>query len=612
MPTRPGGHAATFAKVIVLPALTFLLVPLLTVGFCWYGQHRIDGMILGGITRSIDADPKLDAPRRAETRAFFEAHPASRVCAEQDPALARYRAAVCKPWGETWQFTQALRLGWLSALVGGLAFLAIGALGLLAYLSRRAQHWTFMLGWRLLVATTVAETLVQGVLLVWLSYWGTALLLERYFPKLILVAAVLAGVAALAIVRALLREVPLPAPLEAERLKPADAPALWSRVKDLAARLGTRPPLVIAAGIDDNFFVTESPMPLTDGTPGASRLLYVSLPLLRTLSAAEADAVLGHELAHFKGGDTAASARLWPALVRYDAYAATLAEGGLTRPAFCVLRLYRAVFELALKREQRRRELAADAEAARLTSPDDLGRSLLKISGYSDFRAHTERALFEQREAHRGELSLSGRIAEGLPAYAASQAFQAQVAALRVPHPFDSHPPLQDRLAHVAAAVQVGDAGRLLQAPPADSWADAILTASAIEGRLWAAYEARFKTSHEESLAWRYLPATDEERALVLRFFPDLAFPLKGGGTIQLTHRALTAADGQVAPLSAIAQARIVNGTFTSALVLELAAGEGRARTLKVKLRPLGAQQARFKAAFAHYWKRDQVARRSR
>ena len=603
------GHVISFARALVLPALTFFLVPVLSLAFGAYGQRKIDGFILESINRSISADTERDEAQHAEDRAFFSAHPASTVCGDTDPALARYREAVCKLWGDTWQFSTALRVAWASIGLGLIAFLALAVLGVVAYVQPRAQYWGFMVGWRLLAFLTALVTVAQGALLVWLSYWVTALLFERYYPKLILIAAALAGLAVVAIVRALFRAGAPPGPLEAEPVRREDAPTLWDRIGELATRLGTLPPRVIAAGIDDNFFVTESPLSLASGSPGEGRLLYVSLPLLRTLSMSEADAVLGHELAHFKGGDTAASARLAPALVRFDAYLDTLVEGGLTVFAAMVMRLFRAVFELALSRERRRRELQADAVAARVTSPDDLGRALLKLTGYSDFRSHTERELFEHRAVHLGELGLKARIDAGLAAHAASPAFVQHVAALCVPHPFDSHPPLEERLASLEASVGVADARALLQGPPAESWIDAMRTATDIEARLWGAYEERFKANHELSLAWRYLPANDEERAIVEKHFPPLSFPVKSGGAVTLSYLTLTNADGAVAQLGDVREAKVANGTFTNELVLKVADASGKTRAFTVKLGPLGARKEEFKQAFAHYWKRAQVVR---
>jgi Zn-dependent protease with chaperone function len=411
-------------------------------------------------------------------------------------------------------------------------------------------------------------------------------------------------------VRALFRRVPPRLPVEAELLAPADAPSLWQRVKELAARLNTEPPRAIVAGIDDNFFVTEQGLALAGGQSVEGRVLYLSLPLLRQLAPGEADAVFSHELAHFQGGDTEASAKLSPALVRYAQYEDSLVNGGLTLPAAFVMRLYRAVFELALKKEQRRRELRADAEAARLTSPDDVARSLLKVTGYSAFRTETERQLFEHRETHTQDLGLQARIDAGLKAHVASQGFLEVVKTLRTPHPFDSHPLLAERFANVKTSLRVEDAPRAFDERPAKTWADEVLTGAAIEQRLWAAYEARFKQNHELSLAFRYLPATDAERALVLRYFPDVRFPAKDGEVV-VTHVGVTLPSGERFAFRDVEGAQVEDGTFSKLLVVtHREAGGGKAKT-KVNLGHLKPRADEFQQAFADYWQRDQVARQA-
>ncbi|HET9552152.1 MAG TPA: M48 family metallopeptidase [Anaeromyxobacteraceae bacterium] len=600
-----------FLKVLVLPALTFLLVPLLTVGFARYGAARLDGEILEAVEGQIARSQKVPEAAKPELVATYRAHPPSAACDDPDPELAGWRDAVCDTWGDVWQFRWAARLGLAAALLGLATFAAIGLLGLVAWRRPRAQYWSFMVGWRGLVAVTAVETALQGVLLVWLSYWVTALLLERYYVKLIVIAGVLAALGVGAIVMGLFRKPAPPEPLEAELLAEADAPGLWRRVRELAGRLGAAPPRAIAAGIDDNFFVTEASTPLAGGATAEGRLLYVSLPLLRTLEPREADAILAHELAHFHGGDTAASARLAPALVRYHAYWAALAEGGLTLPASLVMRLYRSVFELALAREQRRREEVADATAARLTAPDDVARALVKVTGYSSFRARTERSLFEARSVHQGSLGLRARIDDGLPAHAASQGFLEELRRQPMPHPFDTHPPLPDRIAVVGGSVRPEDAASLLQARPARTWADEVLTGAAVEERLWSAYEARFQAGHQESLAWRFLPATDEERAHVLRYFPDVEFAGKKGEVTRLGHAALVLPDGAAIPLAEIAAATVEKETFTHRLVLTRRVAAGKVQKVKVNLRPLGKQADAFTSAFGRYWARDQAARKA-
>ena len=594
-------------KVLLLPALTFFLVPLGAMGFARYGEGKIDELILTSIDANIAADTGLSLEQQGLAKAYYRQHPPSSVCGETDPELEGYRKAVCEPGTETWQFIWAERLGAACALLGLFAFLFIGVLGLIAYRAPQAQYWSFMLGWRGLVTITALETAAQGVLAVWLSYWVTALLMNVYVPKLILVVAIIALVAVGIIVRALFRAVPSPAPLEAELVAEQDAPSLWRRLRELASRLGTEAPRAIVAGIDDNFFVTERGLSLTNGQNLEGRVLYLSLPLLRVLAPAEADAVFSHELAHFRGGDTEASAKLAPALVRYEQFWASLVQGGATVPASYVMQLYRTIFELALKKEQRRRELVADAEAARLTSPDDLGRSLLKVAGYSSFRSHTEEALFRQRESHTAELGLQARIDAGLPTHVASQGFLEMVKTMRIPHPFDSHPPLDERFSNVKSTVRLEDAPRIFEKRPERTWADEVLSGAAVEQRLWSAYEARFKQNHELSLAYRYLPATDEERRLVLRFFPEVSFPTKDGGAVRVTHVGLTLADGEQLAFRDIQAAKIDDGNFSTHLVLTVV---GK-KDVKVNLRQLQKQAEDFKQTFANYWQRDQAARQS-
>ena len=62
-----------------------------------------------------------------------------------------------------------------------------------------------------------------------------------------------------------------------------------------------------------NFYVTQSPLTLMDGTKITKRTLYMSAPLLRVMSDAEVRAVLGHEFSHFTGRDTLYGSQVAPA-----------------------------------------------------------------------------------------------------------------------------------------------------------------------------------------------------------------------------------------------------------------------------------------------------------
>jgi hypothetical protein len=53
--------------------------------------------------------------------------------------------------------------------------------------------------------------------------------------------------------------------------------------------------------------------------------------------------------------------------------------------------------------------------------------------------------------------------------------------------------------------------------------------AEEIERQQWDDFEAKFRRLHEESLAYRFLPETEEERAIVVKWFPPLAIEGKLG-----------------------------------------------------------------------------------
>jgi hypothetical protein len=108
-----------------------------------------------------------------------------------------------------------------------------------------------------------------------------------------------------------------------------------------------------------------------------------------------------------------------------------------------------------------------------------------------------------------------------------------------VPHPFDSHPPLAERMRNVGHEVNEEDYGAVVTAQAADGWVADIPVAQALETDMWNDYERHFASAHEVSLAYRYLPATDAEREIVLRHFPDVTYDLKGDDRFGIGYEGL-------------------------------------------------------------------------
>jgi Zn-dependent protease with chaperone function len=597
-------------KTVLLSLLSFFLLPALTILFVHNALPGIDKSYLEVIERHIVQDPRLDLQSKEEAKSFYQANPPSSTCNNNAPDIAKYRAGVCAPYTELWQFKMADKVSSWAIKSGALVLLIVCALGALAFVNRSVQYLSFVAGWRLLSLTSAVEVVIQGSLAVWLSFWVTAYYFERYSVKLIGVIGICAAIAMFYAIVYIFKRPPNNNVIEGELVSEADAPKLWELTRALAAKLKTAAPAQIIAGIDANFFVTETPLVVGNQTV-TGRSLYVSIPLLRLLGHSEAGAVLAHELAHLRGGDTASSAALGPKLVQYDHYCYMMRSGGITILVYYLLRMYRMIFEFALKRDSREREFLADRIAAKVVSPSAIVQSLIKIAAYAGNRGQIERTLFEQNQQHGNSLGIAQFVASGLAPYASSPEFLDDLAATNIPHPFDSHPSLQERMQNVEHMPDENTFGKIVTATPQSPWADDIQTAADIEQRLWSAYEQRFAAAHEQNLAYRYEPKNDAELAIVLKYFPPVIFPLKGDKAIEITYQGIIC-PGEAAVLS---WDNVTNFSYEDGYggdVLKIEHPEKSwlgAKTTKVKLPGIRKQREQFKAVLGHYWQRHQIMR---
>ncbi|MBV7431324.1 MULTISPECIES: M48 family metallopeptidase [unclassified Acidovorax] len=601
------------AKVFAYALLALFLIPAVTYVFAGHVQRDQDARFVAGIGQRIDAEKGMAPAEKQARKDYYRSNPPSTICGSADPEAQDYREALCERFSDVWQFDMARKVAFWTLVAGAVLMVAVLGLGALAFADRTLQYTSFVTGWRLTTVASAAALLVQGAMAVWLSFWVTAFFFHKYSPKLVLFVGfvVLAGV--LVAVRGIFKRVQSSNQAVGELVSEDDAPLLWKRIRHMAQRLKTDPPRHIVAGIDANFFVTEAPLTVGRQTL-TGRTLFVSLPLLRILDQAEADAVFGHELAHLRGGDTHSSARLGPKLVQYDHYRHAMRTGGLTAMASPLLDLYRTIFEIALARDSREREFKADRVAAKLTSPAAIAQSLVKIAAYAQYRYKIEAELFGRNERHDDTtLGIARFVAQGLAPYAASGDFLDAMKTANVPHPFDSHPAMPERLRNVGMALKERDYAAIAVRTPSATWVQEIVTADAIEQRLWSDYEQQFAQDHERSLAYRYEPATDEERALVLRYFPPVVFALKGGHTVEVSIEGIrTSADGTTVFWDAVKALEYKESSFGNALIVthpeKNALGLG-AKTSKIKLADLKKEKDPFNATVGHYWQRHQVMR---
>lgn len=176
-------------------------------------------------------------------------------------------------------------------------------------------------------------------------------------------------------------------PLTGRSVLPAQSPALWAWMRDIAQRLNALAPDHIVVGLCDGFFVTSCDSRLTPSdTILQGRTLYLPLTYLAVLSQAETEVIIGHELAHFAGEDTDYSTRFLPIFsgVRrnlehmHNLRDRDIVSQVMLYPTFLLGEFFSQQFDHAVQHWSRQRELAADAVGSSLHRPVDAATALLR------------------------------------------------------------------------------------------------------------------------------------------------------------------------------------------------------------------------------------------
>ncbi|MGF7175904.1 M48 family metallopeptidase [Azospirillum doebereinerae] len=226
-----------------------------------------------------------------------------------------------------------------------------------------------------------------------------------------------------------------------------EAPGLWRFVEDLAARHKALMPDTILVGLIDGFFVTEAPVRLAGQERVLSgRILHLPAPYLPLIGETELAAVIGHELAHFSGEDTAYSRRFAPIHAGFWRTMGALdrntgAGSFVLHPALRLGFHTLETFDLAVAQISRARELEADRKSSLVSGPESVPLTLLRTAALAPVIVGVLDDAFHAPEAGPPDLmaEILRRAGNGLPDPAARLEE-------RQPHPTDSHPPAVQRI----------------------------------------------------------------------------------------------------------------------------------------------------------------------
>lgn len=389
---------------------------------------------------------------------------------ETDPEVMRGLTSTCHDI-TVLQWMSKVSVG---ALALGLALVAgIAVAGRMAR-NRRDLLWRlFTPGLRFTVYGLIFLIIVHAALVMTTIWYGESTLTGRVHLYVILAvgAGALTGISSMS--RAAFSVVQRASSSVMGRpVSRAEHPELWRSVEEVARKLGTEPPQNIIAGLFPSFFVTESDVQHPKGVL-TGRTLYLSTSLCRILTRGELEAIIGHELAHFRGEDTAFSQLFYP-IYRgsEEALVALVQNTGGARsipllPAIYTLGFFLESFARAESELSREREFLADQAGAEAAGVRNMGSALTKV--------HAHINVWNQLPDRVEEA-----LASGVPQVNASLLFAAMVQesagpdrlegldAQKQPHPIDSHPPLSQRLASLQTSLaEVGAAA--LQVNPEQS-----------------------------------------------------------------------------------------------------------------------------------------------
>ena len=498
-----------------------LIVPVLTLVFFIAAPRWLNQKLHTEITASVNADANLSSDERSARLARLETMDFQAICLDCPPGQESVHDRLAKA-GVVGTF-QRLQWGlWLSlVLVGGLG-LSVWAVFTLNEKARRSQAdlvRSYRLGWKIGMAAALAKVFLLIPLLTYGTFEFSVLLTNHFFPKL-LIFIVLGGVIALwSCAKILLKKIPLEFNERlAREVSPAEAPELWAAVGAAAERLHTTPPDRILIGFQLNFYVTELAVK-HDAGRAEGKTLFLSLPVLKQLSEAEVLAIIGHELGHFIGEDTKMTREFYPLRLKAHATMVAMARSGWVGwPSFQFLNFFGWCFGETERTASRSRELLADQKAAELTSPATAAHALVRFQVAVEAFNRGLKAAVKSQVTNPLEMPLQNIVQEQL---LAEPVFWTQLFERKLPHPMDTHPPLNIRLEALGQTIGVAEAQAIAVEPTASAYEKWLAPHAELFGGLNQQAATALANLQSRATITEADYQTEAGRALLEKHFPE-------------------------------------------------------------------------------------------
>lgn len=352
-------------------------------------------------------------------------------------------------------------LGWIEfmqtagagiAVVTIIVFLVIWGLAKLAGTDRSRNALVFPILVPATLLFIVASVLVQGALVTFALYEAQVQFLGSWYPIVTAGIGIGAIVVALSVISSTSK---ITKKLEMVQrgiiLDDKESP-LWKLVEQTASDIDAPIPKNLVVGLEPNFYATAAAVnALSSQRTVSGETLYISAPLMRLLTIGELKAVIGHELGHFKGADSAYALKFAPV---YRALNNALEGAGrheslMAIPAIGSIQFLLNTFEKNEKAISREREFEADKAGASAASPEELVSALVKLNVFGGVWGHLIRQVISNIDLGRPVENMSTLYAASV-AYdiddSAARDAAAESASSKTAHPTDTHPTLQERM----------------------------------------------------------------------------------------------------------------------------------------------------------------------
>lgn len=302
--------------------------------------------------------------------------------------------------------------------------------------------------------------LVQGAILTYAVYIGQVYTIERVFIWVVGLIGLGAVVGAFKLIGATLSIIkPLTQPTFAKQVDEHQSGKLLDFIEQIAEEIGATKPNNIIVGLEPTFYATAANVNiLNEGKELSGETMYLSLPLMRLFNTEELRAVIGHELGHFRGDDTAYSLRFAPVYRGLSNAISSLdvEDDGLSSlaklPAISMLSLMFEMFSRNERGIMKIRELEADMVGVSASSAEALATALGKVAVYAPLWDGVREQNVDRLNAGKVTANLS-QVYEDSARFDVAHKdvgeLVEEILSTKISHPTDTHPTLDERFRNI-------------------------------------------------------------------------------------------------------------------------------------------------------------------